>query len=73
MEGFKSNSYDIDGISTFHLNTDLKELVYHLYLFPDVFCSSLVPDYFSFGNIASILKRDKDPTNCASYRPITVA
>ena len=74
VERLKSKSYDIDGISAFHLNTDSEELVYRLQLlFQMCLCSSLVPDSFLVGNITSILKRGKDPTSCASYRPITVA
>jgi len=74
VERLKSKSYDIGGISAFHLNTDSEELVYHLQLlFQMCLCSSLVPDSFLVGNITSILKLGKDPTSCASYRPITVA
>ena len=74
VERLKSKSYDIDGISAFLLKSDSEELVYHLQLlFQTCLCSSLVPGSFLVGTITSILKRGKDPTSCASYRPITVA
>ena len=74
VKNLKSKSCDIDGISVFHLHIDSKELIYHLQLlFQICLCTSLVPDSFLCGSVTSILKRGKDPTNCASYRPITVA
>ena len=36
-------------------------------------CTSVVPESFLCGTVTSILKRGKIPTECASYRPITVS
>ena len=36
-------------------------------------CTSVVSEIFLCGTVTSILKRGKIPTQCASYRPITVS
>ena len=64
----------ISTASVLFTSVSIQRLVYHLQVFFQMgLFSSLVPHFFLFGNITSILNRGKDPTNCASYKPITVA
>ena len=74
MLKLKSKSSDLDGISAHHLRCDCPALVAQLQLLFQ-FCLSLsmVPDSFLCGTVTSILKRGRDPFDCSSYRPITVA
>ena len=47
VKNFKSKSFDIHGISVFHLHIDSKEMIHHLQLlFQMCLCMSLVPDSF---------------------------
>lgn len=74
IKKLKSKSVDLDGICVEHLRIDSPELISHLQLlFQMCVSSSLVPDSFLCGTVTSVLKRGKDPLNCGSYRPITVA
>ena len=74
IKKLKSSSIDCDGISAKHLNVDFPALVQHLQLlFQMCLCTSVVPESFLCGTVTSILKRGKIPTECASYRPITVS
>ena len=42
-------------------------------LFQMCLYTSYVPESFLCGTVSSILKRGKSPTDCSSYRPITVS
>ncbi|XP_065584325.1 uncharacterized protein LOC136043326, partial [Artemia franciscana] len=72
IKQLKSSSIDIDGISVNNINPKCVVLLFHLQLlFQMCLTSSLVPDSFLCGNVTSILKRGKLPSQCSSYRPIT--
>ena len=74
VKRLKSNSLDCDGISANHLKVDCPLLFQHLQLlFQMCLCASAVPDSFLCGSVTSILKRGKPPSDCSSYRPITVS
>ena len=74
LNHLKSKSIDADGISKMHLTPQCAELVSHLaLLFQMCLASSVVPESFLCGSVTSILKRGKPPTDCSSYRPVSVS
>ena len=74
VKSLKSDSIDKDGISKMHMPIVYVPLTSHFQLFFQMcLCTSYVPRSFLCGTVSSILKRGKSPTDCSSYRPITVS
>ena len=70
----KSESVDSDGLCLKFFAYDCPELLKHLQLlFLMCLAQSIVPDSFLSGCISPTVKRDKDPSACSNYRPITVS
>ena len=70
----KKYSKGVDNICGMHLILGSELLTVHLALmFQMIFSCGLVPDIFCTGVITPVIKKGKDPSECCSYRPITVA
>lgn len=70
----KKQSKGVDKLCGLHLVHGTAGLLSHLeLLFQIIFNSGLVPDVFGTGVITPILKKGKNPSECVSYRPITVS
>ena len=70
----KKFSRGIDQICGMHLAHGSQRVLEHLtLLYQMIFTCGLVPDSFCVGVVTPVLKKGKDPAQCSSHRPITVA
>ena len=70
----KKFSRGIDLNCGMHLAHGSQRVLEHLtLLYQMVFTCGLVPDSFYVGVVTPVLKKGKDPAECGSHRPITVA
>lgn len=70
----KRYSKGVDNICGLHLVNGSPMLFEHLtLLYQMIFSCGLVPDSFCVGIITPVIKKGKDPSQCSSHRPITVA
>ena len=70
----KKKSAGIDRVSALHLSHCSPTFMGHLtLLFQMIFTTGLVPSAFSTGSLRPVPKKGKSTSECASFRPITVA
>jgi len=70
----KKKSRGYDGISAQHLSLCGGMFIEHLVLlYQMIFNLGIVPDSFSIGCLTPIPKKNKPPSDCSSFRPITVS